>query len=202
MQAIVNRWGGLFAMLGSLLWTVGWIIVSLVGGGTHAERVWRTLLLNPAMVLFLASLAGFQVRQAGRSGRVGTTGFVVCLLGTGTMLLGNIGEFWVSEYFWGTQTPGWVMMGVGLTMLPAGFVLLGIGTLRAGVFAGWRRAVPLGFGVVLALIVILVAGAYWTGDVRLAFSAVYAFALGWAAFGYALWSANGKGAWRPGPSAG
>jgi hypothetical protein len=190
MRAIVYRWGGLFAILGSLLWTVGWIIVSLVGGGTHAERVWRTLLLNPAMLLFLASLAGFQARQAGRSGRVGTTGFAVCVLGTGTMLLGNIVEFWVSEYFWGTQTPGWVMMGVGLTMLPAGFILLGIGTLRAGVFAGWRRAVPLGFGVFLALIVILVAGAYWTGDVLIAFSAAYGFALGWAAFGYALWSAN------------
>jgi hypothetical protein len=193
MRAIVNRWGGLFAMLGSLLWIVGWIIVSFVGGGTHAERIWRTLLLNPAMLLFLAGLAGFQARQAGRSGRAGTTGFVICLLGTGTMLLGNIIEFWVSEYFWGTQTPGWVMMGVGLTMLPAGFVLLGIGTLRAGVFSGWRRAVPLGFGVLLALIVSAIAGAYRTGEVLFAFSATYSFALGWAVFGYALWSAHPTG---------
>lgn len=33
------RWGGWFAMLGSLFWTVGRITVSFVGGGTHAERV-------------------------------------------------------------------------------------------------------------------------------------------------------------------
>jgi len=190
MRAIVSRWSGLFAMLGSLLWTAGWIIVSVVGGGTHAERVWRTLLLNPAMLLFLASLAGFHARQAGRSGRVGRTGLAVCLLGTGTMLLGNIVEFWVSELVWGTQTPGWAMMGVGLAMLPAGFLLLGIGTLRAGVLAGWRRVVPLGFGVVLALIVMFVAAAYRTGEVLFAFGAVYGFALGWATFGYALWSEN------------
>jgi len=68
-----NRRGGLFAMLGSLLWTVNWILVSFTGGGTRAERGWRTLLLNPAMLLFMAGLAGFHARQAGRSGQLGNT---------------------------------------------------------------------------------------------------------------------------------
>ena len=190
-----NRRGGLFAMLGSLLWTVTWILVSFAGGGTPTERVWRTLLLNPAMLLFMAGLAGFHARQAGRSGRLGKTGFAVCLLGTGTMLLGNVVEFWVSEHFYGTQVPGWEMMGVGLMMLPAGFVLLGIGTLSARVFTGWRRAVPLGFGLMLALVVIvLMAVALWTGSQprKGLIGAIVLIALGWMALGYALWSENAE----------
>ncbi len=187
----LNRRGGLFAMLGSLLWTVTWIAVLFVGGGTRAERVWRTLLLNPAMLLFMAGLAGFHARQAERSGRLGTTGFAVCLLGAGTMLLGNVVEFWVSDYFYGTQKPGWVMMGVGLMMLPAGFVLLGIGTLRARVFTGWRRAVPLVFGLMLALIVIVELTHYPTP------SAIFGIGLGWAALGYALWSEKAESGRNP-----
>jgi hypothetical protein len=115
------------------------------------------------------------------------------------MLLGNVVEFWVSEYFYGTQTPGWIMMGVGLMMLPGGFFLLGIGTIRAEVFTGWRRGAPFGFSVMLSAIVILLITSYlspiiawWTSRPLLAkvfpYAASYAFAFGWAALGYALWS--------------
>ncbi len=102
------------------------------------------------------------------------------------MLLGNIVEFWVSEYFFGTQTPGWRMMGVGSLMLPVGFVLLGLGTLRAKVFTGWRQGVPLGFGLMLAAIkLITVFGMhYWLLDR----SDAAGIPLGWMALGYALWS--------------
>ena len=194
-SAKLNRRGGLFAMLGSLLWTVGWILTAFAGGGTGAERRWRTLLVNPAMLLFMAGLAGFHARQAVRSGQLGKTGFAVCLLGTGTMLLGNVVEFWVSEYFYGTQRPGWVMMGVGLIMLPAGFVLLGIGTLRARVFTGWRRAVPLGFGLMLALLVIVTVAQPPNEGVLGAILVV--IALGWTALGYALWSEKAESSDTP-----
>lgn len=187
----LNRRGGLFAMLGSLLWTVGWILALTAGGGTSAERGWRTLLVNPALVLFLAALVGFHARQAGRSGLLGKTGVAVCLFGTAIMLLGNVVEFWVSEYVWGSQGPGWVMMGVGLMLLPVGFIVLGIGTRRARVFTGWRHAVPLGFGLGLALILILLILAIWTGSRHgygILLSAIFGIALGWTALGYALWS--------------
>ena len=57
-------------------------------------------------------------------------------------------------------------MGVGLMLLPAGLIVLGIGTLKAGVFTGWRRPVPLGFGLI-ALVVSAFMLTYWTdsGDV-------------------------------------
>jgi len=133
----------------------------------------------------MAGLAAFQKRQAERSGQLGKAGFAVCLLGIGTMLLGNVVEFWVSEYFYGTQTPGWVMMGIGLTMLPVGFVLLGFGTLRAKVFTGWRRVVPLGVGLMLlAIRPIYLRGILPMPDL----SGAAGVALGWLALGYALWS--------------
>ena len=185
IQPDINRRGALFSMLGSLLWIASWVIVSFVGGGSRSERLWRTVLLNPAMLLLMAGLAAFQKRQAERSGRLGKAGFAVCLLGIGTMLLGNVVEFWVSEYFYGTQTPGWVMMRIGLTMLPVGFVLLGFGTLRAKVFTGWRRVVPLGVGLML----LAIRPIYLRGILPMPDSSGAAgVALGWLALGYALWS--------------
>ncbi len=182
-----SRRGGLFSMLGSLLWIVSWIVVGLAGGGgSRGERIWRTVLLNPAMLLLIAGLVAFHAHQAEESRGLGKAGFAVSLFGTGTMLLGNVVEFWVSEYFFGTQTPGWRMMGVGSLMLPIGFVLLGLGTIRAKVFTGWRRGVPLGFGLMLAAIkLITIFGMhYWLLDR----SDAVGIPLGWMALGYALWS--------------
>ncbi len=174
-------------MLGSLLWIVSWIAVGLAGGGrSPGERIWRTVLLDPAMLLLIAGLVSFHAHQAEKSRGLAKAGFAISLLGAATVLLGNVVEFWVSEYFFGTQTPGWRMMGVGSLMLPVGFVLLGLGTLRAKVFTGWRRGVPLGFGLILVVIkLISVFGEhYWLLD----WSDAVAIPLGWMALGYALWS--------------
>ena len=198
-NAGLSRQCGLLAVFGSLLWVVCWEIVSVVGGGSRAERLWRTLLLNPAILLIMVGLVGFHRRQARRPGRLSRLGFSVCLLGTATMLLGNVVEFWVSEYFYGTQTPGWVMMGIGLVMLPGGLFLLGVGTIRAHVFTGWRRGAPLGFGVMLTAAVSLLALSYLSpaalrdgSQLVLAkvspYAVIYAVAFGWTALGYALWS--------------
>ncbi len=177
----ISRRGGLFSMLGSLLWIVCWVLVMLAGGGrSRSEPIWRTVVLNPALLLLIAGLVAFHALQAKRSGGLGKAGFAISLLGTGTMLLGNIIEFWVSEH------QGWVMIGVGAMMLPVGFVLLGVGTLRAKVFTGWRRTVPLAFGLLLvAMKLISVLGAhYWLLDR----SDGWGIPLGWMALGYALWS--------------
>ncbi len=205
------RWSGPLAVLGGILWTATWILVAFTAAGTRdmfgfSERGWRTLLLNPAMLFFMAGLVGFHAKQAGRSGRLGRSGFVVCLLGLGTMLLGNIVEFWVSDLFYGTQEPGWEMMGVGLLLLPIGLLLFGIGTLKASVFSGWRRAVPFGFGVVLALLILsgvalmLLSGS--GSQVGFFRAMVLSIAAGWGLLGSALWSAKDKGASRSDQGAG
>jgi len=196
------RWSGPLAVLGGVLWTATWILVAFTADGTRdvfgfSERGWRTLLLNPAMLFFMAGLVAFHAKQAGRSGNLGKSGFVICLLGLGTLLLGNIIEFWVSELFYGSQQPGWATMGVGFLLLPIGLLLFGIATLKARVFSGWRRAVPFGFALILALLILsgvalmLLSGSRsqegFLGAVLLSIAA------GWAVLGYALWSDKDKG---------
>ena len=199
------RWSGLLAVLGSILWTATWILVAFTAGGTRdvfafSERGWRTLLLNPAMLFFMAGLVGFHAKHAGQSGRLAKSGFVVCLLGLETMLLGNIIEFWVSDPFYGTQEPGWEMMGVGLLLLPIGLLLFGIGILKASVFSGWRRAAPFGFGVILALLIlsgvalILLSGS--GSQIGFFRALVLSIAAGWGVLGSALWSDQDEGVSR------
>jgi hypothetical protein len=191
------RWSGFLAVLGGAMWTASWILADSTADGTRdvfglSERGWRTVLLNPAMLLCMAGVVGFHAKQTGRSGSIGKSGFAICLLGLGTMLLGNIIEFWVSELFYGTQQPGWAVFWCGLLLLPIGLLLLGIGTLKARVFSGWRRAVPFGFGVTLALLILsgvalmLLSGSgSQEGFLRVLFLSI---ATGWAVLGYALWS--------------
>ena len=199
------RWSGLLAVLGGVLWITTWILVAFTAAGTRdvfgfSERGWRTLLLNPAMLFFMAGLVGFHAKQAGRSESLGRSGFVICLLGLGTMLLGNIIEFWVSELFYGTQEPGWAMSGIGLLLLPIGLLLFGIGTLKASVFSGWRRAAPFGFGVILALLILSGVALMFlsgSGSQQGFFRAVVlSIAAGWGVLGSALWSDADKGASR------
>ena len=191
------RWSGLAAMFGGVLWTLSWILVSFTEDGTRSvlglsERGWRTVLLNPAMLLFMAGLVGFHAKQAGRPGKLGKAGVAVCLISVGAMLVGNMVEFWVSELFYGTQQPGWAIMGIGFMLLPVGFLLLGVATFKAKVFSGWRRAVPLGFGLTLVLLILimmsvmLLTGSQTQEDLLSVM--LLSIAVGWTALGYALWS--------------
>ena len=112
------------------------------------------------------------------------------------MLLGNLIEFWVSELFYGTQQPGWAMMGVGFLLLPIGLLLLGIGTLKARVFSGWRRPVPFGFGLILALLILSGVALMFlsgSGSQQVFLDALlFSIGAGWALLGYALWSDKDK----------
>ena len=209
-SAKLIRWSGLLAVLGGVLWTATLVLVAFTADGSRdvfgfSERGWRTLLQNPAMLFFMAGLIGFHAKQAGRSGSLGKSGFVVCLLALGMMLLGTITEYWVFELFYGTQHPGWAMTGVGFLLLPIGLLLFGIGTLKARVFSGWRRPVPFGFGLILALLILSgVALMLLSGSrSREGFLGALLFSIsaGWALLGYALWSDKDKAS-RSGQGAG
>lgn len=188
---------GLLATVGAMLWTATWILVAFTADETKdvfgfSERGWRTLLLNPAVLFFMAGLAGFHAKQSRGSGRLSKIGFVICLLALGAILAGNIAEFWVFKLFYGTEGPGWGVMGVGFMMLPVGLLVIGIATMRAKVFSGWRRAVPLSFGSVLASLIVLGIGVMLLtgsgsqeGLLRAMFLSI---AIGWAVMGYAVWS--------------
>jgi hypothetical protein len=149
------------------------------------------------MLFFMAGLVGFHARQAGRSGKLGKSGLAVGVLGLGTMILGNIIEFWISELFYGTQDPGWQLFGVGFVLLLVGLLLFGIGTLKASVFSGWRRAVPFALGLILALTLALL----FLSDVPWLLP-VLSIAAGWGVLGCALWFDEDNGASRSREGAG
>lgn len=199
------RWSGLAAILGGVMWVVAWIPPSLLAVPLDlSERGRRTLLLNPAIVLFMAGHTAFHRYEREQSGILGRTGFVVGALALLMMLVDNITEFWVFEPFYGTQQPGWLIMGIGLVLLPFGLLLLGLATLRARVYSGWRRAVPFGFGLslmllILATIAVMQVSGSGTQE-GLGGAIVLTIAAGWVVLGYALWSEPSQAASPPEPS--
>jgi hypothetical protein len=77
-------------------------------------------------------------------------------------------------------------------LLPIGLLLLGVATLKASVYTGWRRAVPFGFGLTLLLLILAALTVMVVSGPRtqegLLGAILFAIAAGWVVLGYALWS--------------
>ena len=73
---------------------------------------------------------------------------------------------------------------VGFVVMPIGFILLGVATLRAKVLPGWRRALPFIIGLMITSGMLL---AFGIGEAGLVISFL-SFGLGWLVLGYVLWS--------------
>lgn len=186
------RWAGLAAMAGGVLWALWYVGVSLVGGDNY--QVYNRLM--PVVLLLLAvGLVAFHAVQKGSHRLVGTTGFVVALIGLFVMIAGNIVEFWAfTEEAYGPNSlrnSAWMAFGLGMFTFYVGTVLFGIDTLRArmlphlGAFLliSWF---PAGFLVSSLLQLLGVPEA-------LAFSGLTALlGTGWTMLGYAVWSAAGE----------
>jgi hypothetical protein len=140
-------------------------------------------LLTLALLLVAIGAAGLviRIRDAGRFGTLARTGIVLGALGTALPVLGSLvqGILFEGDY---PLMPYFVIPGV--LALVAGFVLLGIAVLRAGVLPRWAA-------------VLLIVGTLG----MLAFNDQNALALvavpngiGWMAVGYVLWSGRGQGA--------
>ena len=185
------RWSGILAIIGGAIWAVSWTLnVLFTQDGSQAvlglsERGWRTL-LNPALLFFIAGLTGHQLRSARRLRTLGKIGFVTSLVGLVAMLVGNVIEWWIDER-------GGGMMLIGFFILWIGLILLGIAHLNAKLLFGWRRILPLLMGLVPLVLLLLLVVARLFVDApsdNLLFPALYAFALGWIALGYDLWSST------------
>jgi hypothetical protein len=93
---------------------------------------------------------------AGRS-RAATRGVALAVIGTAVLLLGELLSIPVRDAETGDTSATIVaaVFGVGGIASMIGFILVGRGTLRAGVWQGWRRFTPLAPGVWLAVMMIL-----------------------------------------------
>ncbi len=195
------RWSGLLAILGGVIWIASWILNGLTEDASRtvlglSEGGYRRI-TNAALLLFMVGLVGFHKRQAGRSGKLGTTGLIVALVGCALMIIGNVFEFGLIGSIPDGERPG-MMMGWGIFLLglifivPTGLLLFGIGVIKANVLPSWSRALPLVIGLISLLgifigIVQMVLRGDTVGGWGL-ITIIVSLGLGWVLLGYALWS--------------
>jgi len=201
--ARLSKWSGIASMLGGVLWTVLELLSDSAWDRTIFGLTYEDYnRLKPIpLLLVLAGLAAFYARQEGRSGRLGRTGFGVACFGLALLLVGNIVEFWIGGGIRvgdkAISTTGWNLVLIGVPLLAVGMVLLGSATLRAKIFSGWKRAIPLLIILLPGAVVLLTLGIrslLTAEEVRRVVgqwglrACIVLFGLGWAMLGYALWS--------------
>ena len=156
------RWGGLAAMLGSLIGLLLAPIItsaySLSEDGAGQPPPWEPALgtlLGPLFTFaspgavyatygkmyllvflgFLLGLVALRARRSGRAGRLEKWGYRLSSTGLALNLLGNIGDYWYRGGVGesGADTLGFLLGTVlGLLLLVAGSALFGTGLLKAG----------------------------------------------------------------------
>ena len=178
-------------MLGGVLWMVVVPLITLTYPGRSGWGRADTLLglawedynrvLPAVLLLLLVGLAGLRVQYARRSGKLGTVGFALALVGLGLMLAGNVVEFWVAggirERMSTADLIGWITYSLGYLFLAAGLVLLGVGSVRTRVFPRWK-GVPFLMGLLVLPMYVTVTGGMTVGAVL---SVLFGF--GWLALG-------------------
>ncbi len=181
MSSTLIRLGGIAAMVAGLLYFVGY---------AGMAELLRPTMNNPGghVVLGLAGLAtllalvGMLARDAGRSARPGTAGYVLSFVGVAVFSLGNLAEgMWLAEEF------GVVLFGMGLMILTVGVVVLGFGIGRAKVLPAWA-VWPLVVGWVAFLPVANSPAVLGFDSFGASLLGAGMLGIGWVTVGYALWS--------------
>ena len=174
-----TKCSGIATMLGGVLWAIIWYMRLFVDLSDRAARrfhegKYEWLLAIPCIV-FIGGLFAFHARQANRTGQSGKAGFVLSLVALALMAVGVVFE------------SGLLLLGVLALIL--GLTAFGIATIRAKIWPGWSRFLPLLIPVVLLvalLLAFLVGRGTGAREVELILSCL--FGLGWILLGYALWS--------------
>ncbi len=147
------------------------------------------VVLGLAGLATLLALVGVLVRDARRSGRAGTAGYMLSFLGAAVFSVGNLAEgVWHEEF-------GVVLFGAGLMILTVGVVVLGWGVRRARVLPAWA-VLPLVIGWVAFLPVSNSPRVLGFDFLVMSLLGAGMLGIGWLAVGYALRSRVGAPAGR------
>ncbi len=207
------RWGGLAAMLGSL---IGFLLAPIITSAySHLENgagrtpPWEPALgalLGPLFAFaspdvvyatygklyllvflgFLLGLVALRTRRSAHAGRLEQWGYRLSLTGLALNLLGNIGDYWYRGGVGesGVDTLGFLLGTVlGLLLLVAGSALLGIGLLRAGTVPRLGAWLLVLASPGIALLTLLGFGNAPSGP------ALW-FCFAWLVLGWSLWSSR------------
>lgn len=198
------RWSGLSLMLGGIAIALHYL--------THPPGETAQYTLYPlwglahwlggiASLLILFGLVGVYLRQSEKVGVLGVIGFVLAFAGSALDVGGQVIFGAIIQPFIAAQAPEWLdpvspfasstKLALALIYLPLllGYVLLGLATLRAGIFprlGSWLiiLAVPIG------VLGIAFVGSSFQGILQVLGGLVLGFGL--LIWGYALWSGKGE----------
>lgn len=187
--AVLVRWSGLAGLMGGILWMAATFLLWYEDSAYAAVfSSVRAPLPHIALLLFLVGLVGLHARHSGSFGRVARAGLALGFVWLALALLGSIADL-----------PSLVAAAdaVGITVLVAGMVVVGLVAVRPGELAGWGRAVPLVTGSVGVLMLGIGFAAFFTPAVAESGSAIWTirvtftlFGAGWVLLGYSLWGAS------------
>ena len=176
------RLSGLAAMLGGMLWAVGWTYDASLplpppGGVGRGGAIDTNITNMVALTLIMAGLTGAYFRQAERMGLIGKAGLALPWIGLTLMGSARLGQALDIEN-------AFVMVLTGLVTMTAGFALFGFATLRA-------KLLPRAAAALLMVSLVLLTQA--DAEDR---SAILAAPLGlaWVWLGYSVWrGTSGQG---------
>jgi hypothetical protein len=192
--------GGPAGVLGGGLWVLIWGLFLQTHGTGTVDQQGKILALTHydfskfmviSVVLFMVSLVSLHTQQQERSGRLGMAGFVLTLISLALMALGLALSLWPIPWGsysvdWGEPLAMWGGLAYGLStlVLIIGFVLFGVGVLRARVWPTW---------VFMLLIVAPLTIVPWLH--MTVYGGIFGFV--WLVLGYAIWRKANVSVHRP-----
>ncbi len=209
-RATFTQWGGMAAMVGSVLLLLGMIGSSVFSDDDYpytygAEDVVASALLLVGSILMLVGVAGFGFAYARRSGGLGQVALLVALTGLIGLTTGSIGS--VMETVGADISGWWTLLMLGLIGLFVGMTLFAIAGARHHILAA-MAVIPIVAGGIGGLAVIALSifvpdineGAIGTTLIVLFMSAIVLFLAGFFLLGSALWGRRGSAARQVGPA--
>jgi hypothetical protein len=127
-----------------------------------------------------------------RSGWLEKAGFLVALFGIVSIIVGDVGEFWLGlDNVYIMMAPAYRSLRLGLSVMAAGAILFGVGAGRGGTLPVWG-VLPFTIGALCGLISVFrdlgnFGAVLWT-----------LFGVGWAWLGLALFLESAMLFWRSG----
>ena len=117
-----------------------------------------TLLYAALHVLAFASFWGFSVSALAGPGRAARTGHILALTGTAVLVLAEVVSlFWIGRRNDETGPSATAaVFGLGTLLTAVGFLVLGVRTVRAGLWYGWQRVTPLALGIWTTVLMVLI----------------------------------------------
>jgi O-antigen/teichoic acid export membrane protein len=172
-------WSVLLCVPGGVLWALSPVGVYLSEQRFHTPNVfWK--LFPSAPLLLLAGLVGLYLFARNRWGWLERAGLLLALLGLVLILVGDIGEFWLS------LDDRYIMTAPAYRAFRIGLVVFAVGSLLFGVAAGRARTLPIWGVLPYAITSLCGLVSFWRDLGQFGAALWILFGLGWAWLAFTL----------------